>query len=357
MVDTTHSLRYRHSVKALASDPDRFPWTPALFTPTLDHLPGLPRTHEHFGYVTYPRFGPAGRGGRDMFMSFRTGKAGLGDDHLYVYRAGDDGDDGSGGCFVFVGTHLVGVQNNPYVHGMDYQIREDGAGRLHVTWVYRGFVHYDGWDDPLDTKHKQQAGPNGAENNHDLCYAYSDDDGRTWRNTHGAVVADLGPAGGGRGVTPDAPDLVVFGIPKRSGLTNQESQAVYADGGVHVLNRTFEGEGRPMWRHFYREPMTGAWTQHTIGPVTGGKRGRLAVAKSGDLLVLLPDSDASTLRILRAAKQNGYAEFQLVWHGSGLSGEPLVDVRRLQTDGTLSILARLDARDGSKNVVVLDFQL
>ncbi|KAL8372433.1 hypothetical protein RB595_001980 [Gaeumannomyces hyphopodioides] len=340
-------LRYRHSVKALASDPDRFPWTSALFTPTLDHLPGLPRTHEHFGYVTYPRFGPAGCGGRDMFMSFRTGKAGLGDDHLYVYRAGDDG-----GRFEFVGTHLVGVKNNPYVHGMDYQIRENG-GRLHVTWVYRGFVHYDGWDDPLDTKHKQQAGPNGAENNHDLCYAYSDDDGRTWRNTHGALVADLG--GDGRGVTPDAPGLVVFDIPKGSGLTNQESQAVGADGGVHVLNRTFGGEGRPMWRHFYREP-AGPWEQHTIGPVTGGKRGRLAVTKSGDLLVILPDSDASTLRILRAAKENGYAEFQQVWQGSGLSGEPLADARRLQTDGTLSVFAGLDA-GGSKNVVVLDFKL
>lgn len=238
----TKRLRYRHSVTGLATDPDQFRWTADLFTPTLHHLPGLPSAHEHFSYVTYPRFINSGPG-RDMLVSFRTGKAGLGDDHLYVYRA-------AVGHFELVGTHLVGVQNNPYVHGMDVDGRR---GRLHVTWVYRAFVHYQGWDDLLDTKHKQQAGPNGAENNHDICYAYSDDGGRTWRNTHNEVVADMGDDKAA-GVRPNATGLVVFEIPKGSGLTNQESQAVGPNGDVHVLNRTFGAEpGEALWRHFYRD--------------------------------------------------------------------------------------------------------
>lgn len=171
-------------------------------------------------------------------MSLRDGKAGLGSDHLYLYRA-------TTGLWEFVGTPLTGVSSNPYVHGWDYR-----DGRLHTTWVYRGFVWYDGWDDPQDTKHKQQAGPNGAENNHNICYAYSEDLGSTWRNGDGDVIADLIK---GETIKNDAKGIVVFEIPKKSGLTNQESQAVDHDGGMHVLNRDTL-DGKLMWKHFHRSP-------------------------------------------------------------------------------------------------------
>lgn len=231
-----HSLRYRYSIRGVAQDPAAFTWSPSLFTPTLDYLPGLPSTHKHFSYVTYPRLGALGTS--TMFMSLRDGKAGLGSDHLYLYRS-------STGFWEFAGTPLTGVQSNPYVHGWDFQ-----DGRLHVTWVYRGFVHYEGWDDPADTKHKQQAGPNGAENNHNVCYAYSENLGYTWKNGGGKVIADLR-----RGETIDnsSEGIVAFDIPKGSGLMNQEAQAVDQDGGVHILNRdTLDGIN--VWRHYYRSP-------------------------------------------------------------------------------------------------------
>lgn len=184
--------------------------------------------------MTYPRLGALGPD--TLFLSLRDGKAGMGSDHLYLYRAG---------AWAFAGTPLTGVASNPYVHGWDHR-----AGRLHVTWVYRGFVWYRGWDDPGDTKHKQQAGPNGAENNHDLCYAYSDDQGQTWCNGRGEVVADLRE---GQTVANGASGIVAFEIPKGSGLMNQEAQAVDQSGGVHVLNRdTLDGEH--MWKHYYRSP-------------------------------------------------------------------------------------------------------
>lgn len=146
------SLRYRFSTRGLALDPAAHKWTSSQFTPTLNYLPGLPSTHTHFSYVTYPRLGSLGPDA--FFLSLRDGKAGLGSDHLYLYRAAT-------GFWEFVGTPLTGVDSNPYVHGWDFR-----GGVLHVTWVYRGFVWYAGWDDLADTKHKQQAGPNGAENNH-----------------------------------------------------------------------------------------------------------------------------------------------------------------------------------------------
>ncbi|KAK1528412.1 uncharacterized protein CCOS01_06246 [Colletotrichum costaricense] len=288
------TLRYRRSMKGIASDPELSRWTKDVFTLTLDYVPGITKPHENFGYVTYPRFGVLGN---DMYFSIRNGKAGLGDDLLYIYHAAT-------GLYEYAGKHLKGIQNNPYVHGMDYR-----DGKLHITWVYRGFVHYDGWDDPLDTKHKQQAGPNGADNNYNICYAYSDDGGYTWKNGHDKTIALLRDGGS---ITPDCPGLVAFDIPKGRGLTNQEAQAVDQDG---------------------------QWTQRAIGPVPSPRRGRLAISKTGDLFLILPDPTNSSLRILKSSKAKDYAE--------------------LEEEDVLSIFAIAVSATSSKDrqVVVLDFQI
>lgn len=357
------SLRYRYSTRGLAQDPTAHPWTAASFTATLDHLPGLPSTHAHFNYVTYPRLGTLGPD--TLFLSLRDGKAGLGSDHLYLYRAAT-------GSWEFAGTPLTGVGSNPYVHGWTYRA---GKG-LHVTWVYRGFVWYEGWDDLEDTKHKQQAGPNGAENNHDLCYAYSEDEGYTWCNGQGEVIADLRK---GQTIANDSSGIVAFGIPKGSGLMNQEAQAVDHDGGVHVLNRDTL-DGQHMWKHYYRSPSgqfpshyapshsmyqtadsqsVGSWTSRAIQPIDGPRRGRLAVTKDDDLLIILPATKTPTMRILRAAKAGGYETYEEVWAGEGITGEPLVDDPRLDTDNVLSLFVRRDGADskGKRDVAVLDFAL
>lgn len=364
---TGHSLRYRHSAPGVAQHPAAFRWAPSLFTPTLDHLPGLPRDHRHFARVTYPRLG-ALPGTSAMFMSLRDGKAGLGSDHLYLYRGGGGGGETTAGLWEFVGTPLTGVRSNPYVHGWDFSSRvngteEDGGkdgsggagGRLHVTWVWRGFVWYEGWDDPEDTKHKAQAGPNGAENNQDICYAYSDDLGYTWRNGEGVVVADLRKGGT---IENDAEGIVAFRIPKGSGLMNQESQVVDLDGGMHVLNRDTLDDGMYMWKHHYRSP-DGTWSPRAIMPINGPRRGRLAVTRDGDLLMLLPGTTAPTMSILKATRAGGYADYVEVWAGNGLSGEPLVDGHRLQEENILSVFVRRDVEnsDGEKVVAVLNFQL
>lgn len=299
-----------------------------------------------------------------LLFSFRTGKAGLGDDHVAVYTGSPDG----GYAYEVLGTNLQGVQNNPYIHGLDYR-----CGILHATWVYRGFVHYEGWDDPLDTKHKQQRGPNSAENNHDICYAYSDDGGRGWRNGTGELIADLGR---GESVRPDSKGVVAFEIPKGSGLSNQESQAVDHEGGVHVLNRD-NTDGEQAWKHYYRSPdgeclrpafkcvdtydgKSGIWTQRAlpyVQGVKGGKRGRLAVSKEGDLYLILPDNTAPTLTILKASKAIGYSEYELVWRQEGFpSTEPLVDTTRLDYDNVLSVFTRSGSA-ANVDVVVLDFEL
>ncbi|RYP19160.1 hypothetical protein DL767_009702 [Monosporascus sp. MG133] len=344
-------VRYRFSLPKVALSPEDFEWEPKLFTSTLSQLPGLEGEDELFGYITYPRFGQLGK---DLWFSWRTGKAGLGDDHLSVYRAGTGRHELVGGSGS--GTHLRGIDSNPYVHGLHHR-----DGRLHATWVWRGFVWYEGWDDPADTKHKAQAGPNSAQNNHDICYAYSDDGGRTWCNGTGERVADLSR---GESIRPDSPGIVAFAIPRGSGLHNQESQAVDHSGGVHVLNRdNLDGEQR--WKHYYRSP-DGTWTQralsHVRGPY-GGKRGQVVVSRDDDLYFVLPDTEAPTLTILKASKDDGYSTYELVWRKEGFPPtDPLVDETRLDYDNVLSVYTRavaedVDAGAKSNNVVILDFQL
>ena len=165
---TAHRLRYCVSIPSLALDPASFPWTPALFLPNQPSLPGLPESHAPFHYVTYPRFLPIISSG-DLLFTLRDGKAGLGNDHLYRYAPS-----GTGGYkYTYLGQYLTGIWSNPYVNGLDYR-----DGKIHVTWVWRDWVEYEGWDDPTDTKHKMQAGPNSVENNRDLCYSWSEDLGR-----------------------------------------------------------------------------------------------------------------------------------------------------------------------------------
>ncbi|KAI1361422.1 hypothetical protein F5Y08DRAFT_18507 [Xylaria arbuscula] len=367
-------LRYRHSRVGVASSPETTPWDPSLFTPTLSALPGL-ETDEHvnelLSYITYPRFVTRGS---DLLFTFRTGKAGLGDDHLCVYTASSPPSSPSPassslgrekGRYKFLGTHLKGVANNPYIHGLD-AAGPDGRF-LHMTWVYREFVHYPGWDDPNDTKHKQQAGPNSAANNRDICYAWSSDGGTRWHSGGGnnadtskcgEVIADLGK---GESIVPSSPGIVAFTVPKGSGLINQEAQAVDCEGGVHVLNRDNLEASVMRWKHYYRSPQ-GTWTQRAlpyVEGVYGGKRGQVAVSRDGDLYFVLPHHTDPMLTILRASKTSRYENYELVWQGGGIPPtEPLVDKVRLGQDNVLSIFTRMvsESRD-SVDVVVIDFQL
>jgi hypothetical protein len=141
-------------------------------------------------------------------------------------------------------------------------------------------------------------------------------------------------------------------------LTNQEAQAVDHAGGVHVLNRD-NLDGELLWRHYYRDPSTGAWTKRAVCPVPGPSRGRLTISKTGDLYLILPDREKREVKIFKSAKDNDYSHYEQVWAGKSLTGEPLVDTARLDEDNILSVFLRADiqSEEGAKNVVVLDFEL
>ncbi|KFX94393.1 hypothetical protein V490_04370 [Pseudogymnoascus sp. VKM F-3557] len=342
-------LHYRYSKAGIATDPGQAQWDCSVFSSTSDTLPGIATP---INGVTYPRFLSVDR---DMIFSYRTGmwvhslspaslayqsiRAGLGSERLYIYSS-------QTGRYNLMGTYLEGVENNPYINGLDYR-----NSLIHATWTYRDFVPFENWDKAIGVNHKQQAGPNGIENNHDLWYSYSDDLGRSWKNDSGQTVARLDK---GESVRPDSDGIKVFSIPKGCGAHNQEDQVIDYNGGVHVLNRDAMS-GHMQWKHYYRSPL-GTWTQNSLPHGTallGGKRGVMAVTKQNDLYFILPDNrgtnsgdrSAGDLIVLKATQEREFKDYVLVWRGGRFSSEPRVDRARLDYDDVLSLYLRKEGLD------------
>ncbi|KAH7364205.1 hypothetical protein BKA65DRAFT_572478 [Rhexocercosporidium sp. MPI-PUGE-AT-0058] len=336
-------LKFRMSKIGVAGDPSSHAWEASLFTEPRRYLPGI-ESEEVLKEVTYPRFVNVGD---DLLLTYRTGQAGLGSDLLYRYSA-------STHSYTFLGQPLTGISNSPYINGIDY--RKD---KLHISWCYRAFITPP---NPVATDaHQQQAGPNGPENNYDLNYAFSNDQGVTWKSSQGRVVARMyGGEGVETTILPGVEGVRVFEIPMGSGVLNQEGQTVDWEGGFWVLNRE-RVDGGMVWVVYYRDPR-GDWRRTLIDgvlkPTETGPRGSVCVDRKGDVYLVLPGNLDDSLNILRARKEEMYTRFDPVWMWDGFDGEPLVDVRRLEASDILSVFTRTSADvDGIRKVVVLDLLL
>ncbi|KAK1579342.1 uncharacterized protein LY79DRAFT_522881 [Colletotrichum navitas] len=337
-------LHYRMSIQGVAANPEEHEWKPSLFSPTHNQLPGYTRTgqlgvEKLFLETTYPRFI---RIEDDLFLTYRIGIAGAGSDHLFKYSSRPQ-------SYSYIGQFLTGVQNNPYINGISYS-----NGRIHVSGTYRGFVWYEGVDDPEARLHTVQAGPNGPENNHNLFYVCSDDGGKTFNNTKGERLANLEL---GETVLPDGDGLIVFDIPTNSGILNQEAQAADDSGGFHVLNRENE-----VWMHYYRSPQ-GKWSRHALPhlrPTRTGARGDVIALPGKSMVVFaLPGNRDDKLTVLGARlplenvpTEEARLEYATLWEGNGYSGEPQLETFESGSRRLVSVFTRTEEQE--RKVVVLD---
>lgn len=103
----------------------------------------------------------------------------------------------------------------------------------------------------------------------------------------------------------------------------------------------------------------GIWTARAVSDIDGPRRGRLAIAKNGNLILILPETTTSTMRLLRASKASDYSIYEEVWVGRGITGEPLIDNARLEAENVLSLFVKQDGADSMdrRDVAVLDFAL
>ncbi|WP_437672128.1 BNR repeat-containing protein [Sorangium sp. So ce131] len=302
------TLHYRRSVAGLLTDPEGATWAASSFSAVSSALVGSTAVR----LVTYPRF-VTEPGGDKLLLSARIGESGSGDEHLWEYDAATH-------AWSSLGEYIEGTDAsiNAYLHGLAYT---RGGSRLHAAWCWRGTP------DPTT--------------NHDLLYVYSDDHGRTWRNSAGASVATTGASF----VNRSTEGLSVWRIGENRGLINQEHMAVDASGRVHVLlshlpdgeadNANFtSARSRSEFFHYVRSP-EGTWSRHALGlRVIENFRGKLAISSSENVYAILPD-----LRIAGASPSDGYATWALLddTDAGRFFSDPLIDAARLETSDDLTV--------------------
>jgi hypothetical protein len=315
-------LRYRRSVAGLASAPDSAAWASSSFGAVVSTLTGA-----GMPTMTYPQFltTPDGR----VQLALRTGTSGAGDEVLYEYAAGR---------WSLVGRFIDGTtaNNNAYLFGLEY----DSTGLLHATWTVRE--------------------TSNASTNHDLFYAYSRDNGRTWRNNAGSVVATTGSAP----LISNSAGLRIWSIGQNRGLINQESQVVDAAGIVHVLashlpaaaasNTDFTAARESaVLVHYWRDKASKAWHQTYTPFLERSSRGDIGVDSGDNLYVASGDSSTRKLHIQTASKATGWADWTLRYTSAAIYySDPLVDHERLRALGVLSIFA---PRYGGSQIDVQDW--
>jgi hypothetical protein len=316
-----NDLHYRRSVAGVASSPDSSAWDASRFGATTNQLTGSRLTT-----ITYPRFvsEPSGK----MLMEFRIGSSGEGDSFLYEY----DGTTGKWTQFGSDSRYLDGVGNNGYINGLDYGTQ----GRLHVTWC---------WRETPD-----------VVSNHDLLYAYSDDDGRTWKNNAGTAVGQTGS----KYISPSTPGIAAWSIPQNSGIVNQEAQGVDPQGRIHVFIRTDSalsgGTTKPFHTHFWRDE-SGKWTRINTRIPSGsptGDRGKILFDRDGNAFALLPG-----FRIASASAAQKWTDWKVTYTGSSATRtmEPLFDRARLAEEGVLSVFWQEITTTGKGPLRIQDFRL
>ncbi|EEU39056.1 uncharacterized protein NECHADRAFT_43140 [Fusarium vanettenii 77-13-4] len=309
-------LNYRVSKTSIAKDVPSS-WTADLFGPVVHELAGSTGPYTP---LTYPRFESLSNG--DMLMEFRIGQSGAGDSYIHRYSS-------STGKWQAYGKYIEGDDNNAYINGLN-----SVNGKLYTSWTVR--------ETP------------DANTNHDVFFAYSDDDGRTWFNTNGTKLP--------KPISTSLDSTLIWDIPQNSRMVNQEGQFVDAKGRVHVLMRD-NLSGEHLYQHYLRDT-NGKWTKNAIkvsginGPDLFDPRGKFAGDKSGEhLIALLPDATALKTGIYASTATGGFKDWKFLADIPNTSTEPLFDNTRLRDKGILSVFVRQAGGFPDRKLQVWDFEL
>jgi hypothetical protein len=193
-----------------------------------------------------------------------------------------------------------------------------GGDRLHASWVWR-----DRFKRTL------------RSNQHDLCYAFSDDDGQTWCQSNGVIIGQTGT----KLIHLNTPGLVVAPVAIESGLTNQNTQFAYPDHSVHIVTQYRSSQHcSQRYQHHWRTA-DGTW-RHQALPFSG-KRPKLLGNDDRTLLLVFND-EHQPLSIAKGVPNSDRTQWtwtQLNFTGQLpiISGEPLVDYPRWKQEKILSI--------------------
>ena len=327
-------LQYCRSAIGLANNPESMSWSVSNFGANTSQL----ETGVTVPDVTYPRF--INKPDGNLLFECRYKLSGDGDSYLREY-------DGNTNKWSLVGRYVQGMDSNPnacaYINRMDYDIN----GRLHVSWCWR--------DDY------------GGGSNHDIFYGYSDDHGRTWKDTNGTTVATtekINPTNSrtsGTCMRQGISSLKIATIPFNKGYINQETQATDSKGRVHIVNSYMVDGTDSNWassrtkavlHHLFRDT-DGTWRHNLIkrngSNVNSYCRVQIAIDKFDNAYVV-----ANGAEVFAATSANNYSDWGLLSNTDigRFCSEPQID-QKLISEGILSFVYL--GRD--KKVSVIDYLL
>jgi hypothetical protein len=305
------TLHYRKSVASLATNPSSYSWNASQFGAIESSLGAGTIT----GF-TYPCFVTAPNG--TFVLYGRIGQSGDGDNHIYRYN--------NNGSWTTIGKFIEGAGENAYHHGMVY----DSNNRLHTTWCWRA--------------------TSDGNTNHDLLYAYSDDNGTTWKNNAGSTVGTVNSDP----ITPSK-DCKVWTIAQQTKLINQEGMTVDKQNRVHVISRE-NVNGTNYQMHYYRDT-NGTWHRINTNITTKvwDNRSKIAFDADGNVYAIMPH-----IQIASATAPN-YSDWSVVNtadDGRFFHSEPLIDFGSLRANGDLYVFAQAGTTSSTSSAIyVLKYKL
>jgi hypothetical protein len=230
-------LHYRISQQNVATNPDAVTWNSSLFGPVKDTLVvGSAVTN-----LTYPAFIPTTAG--DLLLVFRIGGSGSGDTYIRKYDGTTHAWVSGLGKFVSgsTGSYTGEYTTTPNTNRSAYPFFAYQSGRLHMAWTWR------------ETAASYQS-------NHDLMYVYSDDDGVTWKNKSGTLVATTGSTY----ISLTSPNIIIDTIPQNRDFLNDGSVNASPDGTVLInIKRKLSATGTTQFFIYKGPSATTYWPRYT----------------------------------------------------------------------------------------------
>lgn len=320
-------LHYIRSKKLLVNYPTKVRWELANF------LPETNRLDTEIEDLSYPQFVTTPTGNLQLF--YRTGESGKGETWIATYQA-----------------HKHTWSNRHQIDSSEGDFEDDLGSSSSRNAYYNGFTYNA--KGILQTTFTWREDAQGA--NHDIGYAYSPNQGMTWYNNRGGLIA-----GGEKYLSISSEKSIIRPVDRKQSLMNQQAQATDNQGNTHTVmwrklpQKPFE-EGKFWDRkasgyyHLYRLP-SGKWRENLVASPAGTRPQLIFDSQNNAYLIYTrqaPNDQSQhpiyftqgILVVMKATAARGWLDWQ-VWaeeptHYSIL--EPQVDTYRLKHDHVLSVL-------------------
>lgn len=328
-----HPLHYRVSKNGAATNPETTRWEAALFSPVISELEKNKQIK-----ISYPRFWQTPDGG--LQICYRIAGSGNGQRMMVDYDPKNNKWHSTRQIDSKMGTYGKSSSRGSYPNGYTYGPK----GNLHTTWVWR-------------------EGSGSA--NHDLMYAYSENNGKTWLNNDGKKIN--GPA------SIKTPGIIVVPINEAYGMVNTHGQDVDSAGNLHTVVRHCDDESlaaagsKPgevrfgltaarRYFHYFRSA-DGKWETRKL-PGVAASRPKVLIDKEDNTYLIFQQQ--GKLVIMAATAASSWKDWKVIHTENGSFGnEMLADYYRWKSSGILSVLVQDKPKSGHEpsTLRIVDFKI